>query len=216
MPSKEYVQKIWDRLSALYPNAKCELNYSNAFELLIATVLSAQSTDVQVNKITEKLFKKYKKPEDYLKVPTEELEQDIHSSGFYKAKTKSIRAICERLIEHYGGKVPDSMKELTTLRGVARKTASIVLWNIFGKNEGLAVDTHVMRLAQKYGLTKHKDQKRIEQDLMKIIPQENWGRFSHMLVLHGRYVCKARNHQCKNCLLEGPLPAKKSVPKRGK
>ena len=199
-------ENLWKQLLILYPDAQCELNYSNALELLIATVLSAQSTDIQINKITEKLFEKYKTPQDYLKVSVEELENDIHSSGFYRAKTKSIRSLCQRIIEHYNGEVPNSMKELTTLRGVARKTASIVLWNIFRKNEGLAVDTHVMRLSKRMGLTKNTEQKKIEKDLMKIIPQSNWGIFSHALVLHGRYVCNARKPLCEKCPLHDICP----------
>ena len=203
----QHTETIWRKLLEIYPEAKCELNYSNALELLIATVMSAQSTDVQINKITEKLFKKYKKAEDYLNVPVEELEKDIHSSGFYRAKTKAIRALCERIIEHYQGEVPDTMKELTTLRGVARKTASIVLWNIFRKNEGLAVDTHVMRLSKRMGLTRHdRLQSKIEQDLMKLIPNEYWGIFSHALVLHGRYICKAQKPRCSHCPLKDICP----------
>lgn len=198
---------VYERLAALYPDAECELNFTSPLELLIATILSAQCTDVRVNLVTEKLFQKYRKPEDYLAVAPEELEEDIHSTGFFRNKAKNIRGACQRLLEVYGGEVPDSMEELLTLPGVARKTANVVLGNIFEKAEGIAVDTHVTRLSGLLGLSTHTDPPRIERDLMRLYPQEHWTLISHLLILHGRRVCIARRPQCAVCALNDVCPS---------
>lgn len=200
-------QIVYERLSALYPDAVCELNFTSPLELLIATILSAQCTDVRVNLVTEKLFQKYRKPEDYLAVPAEELEADIHSTGFYRNKAKNIRGACQRLVEVYDGVVPDSMEELLTLPGVARKTANVVLGNVFNKAEGIAVDTHVTRLSGLLGLTVHTDPPKIERDLMRLFPQDQWTVISHLLILHGRRVCIARRPQCAACVLNDVCPS---------
>jgi endonuclease-3 len=198
---------LLERLYRLYPDAECELLYRTPLELLIATILSAQCTDVRVNLVTRTLFEKYRKPEDYLAVPQEELEADIHATGFFRNKTKSIRGACRRLLEVYGGEVPDTMEELLTLPGVARKTANVVLGNIFHKAEGIAVDTHVTRLSGLLGLTLHTDPVKIERDLMARFPREHWTALTHLLILHGRRVCIARRPQCAACPLHDLCPS---------
>lgn len=205
-PSKR-IGEILKRLKKSYPDAKTTLNYTNAFELLVATILSAQCTDERVNLVTKTLFKKYTKPEDYLKVPEDELQNDIRTTGFFRNKTKSIRGSSKKLIEDFGGKVPGTMEELLTLPGVARKTANVVLGNVFKIADGVVVDTHVSRLSQRLGLTKNTAAEKIEQDLMKLIPQEDWIKFSHMIILHGRYVCKAIKPECENCVLNDLCPS---------
>ena len=200
-------KEVFSRLCALYPEAHCELDFSNALELLVATILSAQCTDERVNMVTPALFRKYRRPEDYLAVPQEELEQEIHSTGFFRNKTKNIRGACRRMIEAYDGKVPDSMEELLTLPGVARKTANVVLGNIFDKAEGIAVDTHVTRLSGLLGLTQHTDPVKIERDLMKAFPRDQWTAISHLLILHGRRVCIARRPKCEACVLNDICPS---------
>lgn len=205
-PSKR-IGEIIKRLKKSYPDAKTTLNYTNAFELLVATILSAQCTDERVNQVTKTLFKKYTKPEDYLKVPEEELQSDIRTTGFFRNKTKSIRGSSKKLIEDFGGQVPGNMEELLTLPGVARKTANVVLGNIFKIADGVVVDTHVSRLSQRLGLTKNATAEKIEQDLMKLVPKNEWIRFSHMLILHGRYVCKAIRPECENCVLNDLCPS---------
>ena len=205
-PSKR-IGEIINRLKKAYPDAKTTLNYTNAFELLVATILSAQCTDERVNQVTKTLFKKYTKPEDYLKVPEEELQTDIRSTGFFRNKTKSIRGTSKKLIEDFGGQVPGAMEELLTLPGVARKTANVVLGNVFKIADGVVVDTHVSRLSQRLGLTKNTTAEKIEQDLMKLVPKNEWIRFSHMLILHGRYVCKALRPECENCVLNDLCPS---------
>lgn len=199
-------QKINQILKKQYPNARTELNFSNPFELLIATILSAQSTDKRVNEVTRTLFKKYKKPEDYLKVPIEELEQDIKPTGFYRQKAKTLRACCEKLIEKFGGKIPKSVEELTQLPGVGRKTANMVLGNAFGI-PGITVDRHVMRVVGRLGLSSNTEPERIEQDLQRLVPESDWVQFSHALILHGRYVCTARKPSCKTCTLRQLCPS---------
>jgi endonuclease-3 len=199
--SPEQVQGIIAELRLLYPDAACTLNFSNPLELLIATQLSAQCTDERVNIVTEQLFKKYRSAEDYASVSQEELEQDIKSTGFYHNKAKNIRATCQRLVSEYGGEVPRTMEELLTLPGVARKTANVVLGNAYGIVVGFVVDTHVARLARRLGWTKQDDPVKIEQDLMRIIPQEEWLNLSHMLILHGRTICIARKPLCEKCAL---------------
>jgi len=209
---------LLDRLYALYPDPHCELVHRSPLELLIATILSAQCTDVRVNQVTEALFRKYRRPEDYLAVPEEELQDDIRPTGFFRNKAKNIRGACRRLLEAYGGEVPGTMAELLTLPGVARKTANVVLGECFGRAEGIAVDTHVTRLSGLLGLTRHTDPVKIERDLMAAFPQEHWTALSHLLILHGRRVCAARRPNCAGCTLSDVCPAAfaaASKPRRG-
>jgi len=194
-------------LSDAYPGATVALHYTNPFEILIATILSAQCTDVKVNEVTATLFVKYRTPEDYLRVPEDELRADIKPTGFYNQKAASIRATCQRLIEAYDGQVPDTMDELQTLRGVARKTANIVLANGFGKVEGIPVDTHVKRLSNRIGFSAHTDPVKIEQDLMRLIPREEWSPFSYVLIDHGRRICQAKKPRCAECPIEYLCPS---------
>jgi len=205
---RKVVKEIIALLEKEYPNPKTALRYSTPFELLVATILSAQSTDVQVNRITKDLFKKCHGPEDYARMSQEELEQDIRSSGFYRNKAKNIRATSRMLLEEFGGEVPRSMEELTRLPGVARKTANIVLSNAFGIDEGIAVDTHVKRLSRRLGLSESRDPNRIEEDLMEMVPKEYWRDFSHLLILHGRAVCQARRPRHDKCVLYGLCPSR--------
>lgn len=178
-----------------YPNPHCELNYSNAFELLIATILSAQCTDVRVNIVTETLFKKYPTIQSMADADLAELELDVKSTGFYRNKALSLKETATRIRDVYGGEVPRTMEELLTLRGAARKTANVVLGNAFGINHGVVVDTHVGRLSRRFGLTTHEDPVKVEQDLMRLFPQDEWTNLSHLLILHGRAACKARFSQ---------------------
>ena len=194
-------------LEKTYPEAAIALRYSNPLELLISTILSAQATDEQINKITPRLFEKYKTPEDYANANLEELQQDIRSSGFYRNKAKNIRNCCKMLVEKYHSQVPRTMEELVELPGVARKTANIVLTNAFGVVEGIAVDTHVRRLAQRLGLSDTDDPVKIELNLMKILPKENWERISDLLIFHGRRVCYARRPNCAGCILNKICPS---------
>ena len=205
---------LLDRLSQLYPDPRCELNFTSPLELLVATILSAQCTDERVNIVTASLFQKYRSPEDYLAVPQEELETDIHSTGFYRNKAKNIRGACQRILDAYGGQVPDTMEELLTLPGVARKTANVVLGNIFNKAEGIAVDTHVTRLTHLMGLTEHADPVKIERDLMAKFPRKTWTAISHLLILHGRRVCNARKPNCAACTLNDLCPSAFNPPPR--
>lgn len=206
-PKSAPPQVVYERLAALYPDAECELTFTSPLELLVATILSAQCTDVRVNMVTQELFRKYRFPEDYYRGPQEELEEAIHSTGFFRNKAKNIRGACRRIDEAYGGVVPDSMEELLTLPGVARKTANVVLGNIFHKAEGIAVDTHVTRLSGLLGLSQHADPQKIERDLMKLFPREQWTAISHLLILHGRRVCIARRPQCAACVLNDVCPS---------
>jgi endonuclease III len=194
-------------LSETYPDAKVALNFSNALEMLVATILSAQSTDVNVNKVTETLFEKYRTAEDYLRVPEDELKEDIKSTGFFNQKATAIREACRRIVEVYDGQVPDTMEDLLTLRGVARKTANIVLGNAYGKVEGIAVDTHVKRLSNRLGFTTQSDPDKIEQDLMHLIPRERWFDFTYVLIDHGRALCIARRPLCEQCPVNYLCPA---------
>jgi len=189
-------------LDAAYPDATCELKFDNAFQLLIATILSAQCTDVRVNLVTAELFKKYKKPEDFAYASSAELEKEIRPTGFFRNKTKSIMGASKALIEKFGGEVPRTMEEILTLPGVARKTGNVVLGTAYGITSGVVVDTHVIRLSQRLDLTRNTDPKKIEQDLMKVIPQNKWIQFSHQLIWHGRRVCAARKPKCAECNLE--------------
>ena len=204
---KKRTRDIIRRLKRAYPGARCSLNHSNPFELLIATILSAQSTDDRVNIVTADLFRKYKKPEDYLKVPPSELEKDIHSTGFFRNKTKSIQGTAKLLTEEYGGEVPHTMDELLALPGVARKTANVVLGNAFGVKAGVVVDTHVTRLSHRLGLTQEKSAEKIERDLIPIVPKKDWVIFPHLMIYHGRKICKARNPLCEECTIEKLCPS---------
>ena len=204
---KERVRKIIRLLKRAYPDAKCSLNHSNAFELLVATILSAQCTDERVNIVTADLFRKYRKPEDYLKVSEKELQKDIRTTGFFRNKTKSIQGTVKVLTESHGGEVPDTMEELLELPGVARKTANVVLGNAFGVKSGIVVDTHVTRLTHRLGLTEQKTAEKIERDLIELVPRKDWVIFSHLLIYHGRKICKARNPSCAECVVEKLCPS---------
>jgi endonuclease-3 len=204
---KQRVRKIIRLLKRAYPDAKCSLNHANAFELLIATILSAQCTDARVNIVTQDLFRKYRQPEDYLKVSPKELEKDIRTTGFFRNKTKSIQGTAKVLTEEYGGKVPETIEELLELPGVARKTANVVLGNAFGIRSGVVVDTHVTRLSHRLGLSSQKTAEKIEQDLIAIVPKKDWVIFPHLLIAHGRGVCKARNPLCAECAVEKLCPS---------
>lgn len=195
------IKEIIKRLKRNYPDAKIALNFTNPLELLVATILSAQCTDERVNKVTKELFKKYRKPEDYAYTDIKVLEQEIKSTGFYHNKARNIIACCRMIIEEFNSSVPTNMDDLLKLPGVARKTANIVLYNAYGKIEGIAVDTHVRRLAQRLGLSKNKDALKIEQDLMRIVPKKEWGTIPYLLINHGRAICFSRNPCCAECFL---------------
>ena len=199
MIARERVKKLIQVWPKIYPNAHTELNFKSPLELLIATILSAQCTDKRVNMVTPFLFKKYRSAKDYAAAPQAELENAIKSTGFFRNKTKSIRAATSTIASKFGGKVPDSMERLRELPGVGRKTANVVLGNAFGINEGIVVDTHVIRLSQRLGLTKQKDPEKIERDLMRLVPKEYWTLWSHWLIWHGRRRCYARKPDCANC-----------------
>jgi len=205
-------KKIIAGLKRAYPDAHCELNYSNPLELLIATILSAQCTDKRVNLVTAELFRKYRSAADYAAAPAAELENAIQSTGFFRNKTKSIRAATEAILERHGGEVPRTMEELIELGGVGRKTANVVLGNAFDVNVGVVVDTHVTRLSQRLGFTRQKGAEKIETDLMPLIPQDQWTIFSHLLIWHGRRRCYARNPDCLNCEIR-PLCPRVGLPK---
>jgi endonuclease-3 len=194
-------------LKAEYPDARTELDWSNPLELLVATILSAQTTDVQVNRVTESLFAKYRTAEDYADSNPEELEEDIRPTGFYRNKARSLRGMANALVEKHAGEVPRTMSELVALPGVGRKTANVVLGNAFGTNEGIVVDTHVRRVSGRLGLTESSDAVTIEQELMEVVPEEDRTIFSHLLILHGRRTCKARKPDCPNCILNDICPS---------
>jgi endonuclease-3 len=194
-------QKIFAALSRTYPDAHCELNFSNPLELLVATILSAQCTDKRVNLVTSTLFKKYRTAQDYAQAAQSELESEIRATGFFRNKAKSLKSCSTAIIEKHGGKVPATMDELTSLGGVGRKTANVVLGNAFGINVGVVVDTHVARLSSRLGLSHQKVPEKIEQDLMKLAPQKDWTLLSHWLIWHGRRRCPARNPDCDHCEL---------------
>jgi endonuclease III len=199
MTTLERIAQLLKVLPQVYPGAHCELDFHNPLQLLVATILSAQCTDKRVNMVTPALFKKYRTAKDYADAPQAEFENAIKSTGFYRNKTKSIRAAMRAIAEEHGGKVPDTMEELRELPGVGRKTANVVLGNAFEKNEGIVVDTHVARLSQRLGLTKQKDADKIERDLMKLVPREDWTDWSHWLIWHGRRRCFARKPDCSQC-----------------
>jgi endonuclease-3 len=208
---KDRVDRILPVLKATYPAAKCSLDHRSPLELLVATILSAQCTDERVNMVTPGLFKKYKTARDYAAAPDGELETAIQSTGFYRNKAKSIRAMAQSLLDKHGGKVPDTMEELVDLAGVGRKTANVVLGNAFGKNVGITVDTHVARLSHRLGLTSHTDPIKIEQDLIPIVPNADWTLWSHLLIYHGRAICTARNPKCEKCPIQADCPAGKVI-----
>jgi endonuclease-3 len=207
----EKVREIMSILEKLYPEAKTALKYENAFQLLIATILSAQTTDERVNKVTPSLFKKFKTPSDFASVSVEEIAKEIKSVNFYRNKARNIKKLSEILVKEFNGKLPDKMEELIKLPGVARKTANVVLSQAFKKAEGIVVDTHVRRVSQRLGLTDNIDAEKIEKDLMKIIPRENWIDFPFRLILFGRNICKAKNPDCKNCPLYKICPTKGKI-----
>ncbi|HEX5732328.1 MAG TPA: endonuclease III [Blastocatellia bacterium] len=207
MEQKQRTRDIIRRLKREYPDARCSLNYSNPLELLVATILSAQCTDERVNIVTADLFRKYRAPEDYLNVTQEELEQDVRSTGFYRNKAKAIRGACQRIIEHHAGRVPDRLEDLLLLPGVARKTANVVLGNAFGIASGVVVDTHVQRLSRRLGLSDENQPEKIERDLVELVPKKDWIDFSHLMIYHGRKVCKARKPLCDECVVEPLCPS---------
>jgi endonuclease-3 len=200
-------QEIIAGLRRTYPDAHCELNYSNPLELLIATILSAQCTDKQVNLVTANLFKKHRTAADYASAKLSEMEQDVHRLGFFRNKAKNIQGCCRKLVEQHGSEVPRQMEQLVQLPGVGRKTANVVLGNAFGINEGVVVDTHVGRLSQRLGLTRQKTPEKIELELVKLVPQELWTLFSHWLIWHGRRRCFARKPDCGHCEVLNLCPA---------
>jgi endonuclease-3 len=204
---KKRTRDIIRKLKRTYPDAKCSLNHNTPFELLIATILSAQCTDERVNLVTADLFRKYRQPEDYLKASPRELEKDIQSTGFFRNKTKSIQGTAKVLTEQYGGEVPHTMDQLLELPGVARKTANVVLGNAFHIASGVVVDTHVTRLSHRLDLTQEKTAEKIEQALIPIVPKKDWVIFSHLLIYHGRNTCKARNPNCAECVIEKLCPS---------
>ena len=204
---KLHMKQLLRMLKKAYPDAHCALNHTNPLELLLATMLSAQCTDERVNIVTADLFRKYRSAEDYVKADRAEVERDIHSTGFFRNKAKNIQGTCQLLSEQYDGEVPTTMDELLALPGVARKTANVVLGNAFGIASGVVVDTHVSRLSQRLGLTKHETPEKIELDLIAITPKKEWIDFSHLLIAHGRAVCKARKPQCEICPLETECPS---------
>ena len=206
-PSAAPASEVTARLKAEYPDARTELEWSNPLELLVATILSAQTTDVQVNRVTESLFTKYRTAEDYADSNPDELEENIRPTGFYRNKARSLQGMANALVEEHAGEVPRTMSELVALPGVGRKTANVVLGNAFGTNEGIVVDTHVRRVSGRLGLTESSDPVKIEQELMRSVPEEDWTIFSHLLILHGRRTCKARKPDCPNCILNDICPS---------
>jgi endonuclease-3 len=205
------IQRIISRLKKAYPDAHCELNYSNPLQLLVATILSAQCTDKRVNLVTQSLFKKYPAARDFAQAPLGALEEDIKSTGFYRNKAKSIRAACRALVEKHGGQVPPSMEALVQLDGVGRKTANVVLGNAFGLAEGIVVDTHVARLSSRLGLTDNTAPEKIEADLQRLVPREDWTLLSHLLIWHGRRRCGARKPDCAGCEVKDLCPTGRKV-----
>lgn len=204
---QERTADIAVRLKQMYPKAKCSLDFTNAFELLIATMLSAQSTDARVNIVTKSLFRKYPDPAAFAAATQQEMERDVKQTGFYRNKAKAVIAASKAIVERHGGKVPSSMDELTALPGVGRKTANVVLSNAFKKPVGVVVDTHVARLSGRLGLTENSDPVKIEEDLMKLLPQKEWTSFAHRLIDHGRAICTARKPKCSECRLNDLCPS---------
>ncbi|HVX11406.1 MAG TPA: endonuclease III [Pirellulales bacterium] len=205
-PAKRHAARVAKLLAQTYPGAQCALNFGSPLELLIATILSAQCTDVRVNIVTKELFRKYRSAADYANADTKELEQDIKTTGFFRSKAKNIQGACRQLVDEYGGEVPKELDELVALPGVGRKTANVVLGTAFGIALGVVVDTHVRRLSQRLGLTTHKDPEKIERDLMAVLPPREWIDFSHRLIHHGRRICIARRPKCDECTLNKVCP----------
>jgi endonuclease-3 len=205
-PKQARIRPIVERLAVEHADARIALRFRNPLELLVSVMLSAQTTDVNVNRVTERLFEKYRRPEDYLAVPQEELELDVYATGFFRQKAKSIRGAMRVLLEEFGGEVPRTLDELLRLPGVARKTANVVAAEL-GAPQGIVVDTHVRRLSQRLGLTKQEDPVRIERDLVKLVPREDWGRFPHLLIWHGRRICDARRPLCEACVVNDLCPS---------
>jgi endonuclease-3 len=215
MKAKERVRAIIRKLEEAYPNAHCELEFETAFQLLVATILSAQCTDKRVNIVTRSLFQKYRTPGDFAEVSQADLENAIKTTGFFRNKAKNLRAMAKDLLELYRGEVPRSMAELTKLAGVGRKTANVVLGNAFSLDEGIVVDTHVARLAHRFKLTTKRDPEKIELDIMRLIPKSQWTSFSHWLIWHGRRRCFARNPDCVNCEVGPVCPSFRKFVKNG-
>jgi len=205
-PKRARIRPIIERLQLAYPDAKIALRSTDPLQLLVAVMLSAQTTDVNVNRVTTRLFEKYREPEDYLAVPREELERDIYATGFFRQKARSLRGTMMMLIEEYDGEVPRTVDELVRLPGVARKTANVVAAEL-GNPQGIVVDTHVRRLSQRLGLTRQEDPVKIERDLMRLVPRDDWGRFPHLLIWHGRRVCIARMPRCAECAINDLCPS---------
>ena len=204
---KDRVEKLIRAFKKTYPDAECELGHRSPLELLVATILSAQCTDKRVNIVTESLFKKYRTAEDYALASQAQFEKEIRSTGFFRNKAKNILAACRKLVERHGGEVPDSMEKLIELDGVGRKTANVILGNAFGKNEGVVVDTHVTRLSGRLKLSRHAGPEKIEQDLMKLVPENFWALWSHWLIWHGRRRCTARKPNCPHCEVRKLCPS---------
>ena len=218
-PAKKRIGSLIERLSAEHPDAKIALRFDSDFELLIAVMLSAQTTDVNVNRVTERLFRKYHRPEDYLAVSVEELERDVYATGFYRQKARSIQGSMRLLVEEYGGRVPRTIDQLVRLPGVGRKTANVVCAQLggaelgdseLGEAQGIVVDTHVRRLAQRLALTREQDPVKIEKDLARLVPREHWRLFPHLLIWHGRRVCMARRPVCERCVVEDLCPSSRA------
>jgi endonuclease-3 len=205
-PKRERVRPIVERLAAEHADAAIALRFRNPLELLVSVMLSAQTTDVNVNRVTEQLFQKYRRPEDYLAVPQEELERDVFATGFYRQKTNSLRGTMRLLLEEFDGEVPRRLEELIRLPGVARKTANVVAAEL-GEAQGIVVDTHVRRLSQRLGLTRQEDPVKIERDLVRLVPRADWARFPHLMIWHGRRVCDARRPRCEDCVLADLCPS---------
>jgi endonuclease III len=205
-PKRARILPIIQRLQAEYPDAKIALRYRTDLELLVSVMLSAQTTDVNVNRVTERLFQKYKRPEDYLAVPQEELERDIYATGFYRQKARALRGTMAMLLQDFDGRVPHRLEDLVRLPGVARKTANVVAAEL-GEPQGVVVDTHVRRLSQRLGLTKQEDPVKIERDLQRLVPREYWGLFPHLLIWHGRRICIARAPRCEDCVVNDLCPS---------
>jgi len=201
-----HAKKILFGLKKAYPDADCSLSFQSPLELLVATILSAQCTDVQVNKVTPKLFQQFRSARDYATAPLEQLEEAVRTTGFFHNKAKNIQNACRKIVEQFGGRVPDTMEALTSLPGVGRKTANVVLSNGFGRNEGFVVDTHVFRISHRLGLVKGNTPEKTEQELMQLFTPTDWGYLSHALILHGRKVCNARKPYCTDCPLEKDCP----------
>ena len=205
-PNRERIRPVIERLAAAHPDAVIALRFRSDVELLVSVILSAQTTDVTVNRVTESLFRKYRRPEDYLAVPLEELEADLRPTGTFRQKAKNVRGAMQLLLEEYDGEVPTRLEDLVRLPGVGRKTANVVAAER-GVTQGIVVDTHVRRLSQRLGFTKHDDPVKIERDLMRLVPREDWARFPHLLIWHGRRVCIARAPRCEECVVSGLCPS---------